>query len=324
MGPSGGQFEPHYTDRPEVTEAIVWAKQWQGTRWSRESGSRTRNTSRPNSGTSGSPPGPTRTRCTILLRVPKGLRQRFGSPGLVLLGHLGVDGGRLDAGVAELLLDDFQFGAAGPKQMGGVVRIGFRRCLRERCKGIESKVRLFGQAAWEGGDEERRGIGQGVGRSGDGGSRGGRGWRVGRPRVRFLAKNIAGGKLFPAAHLAISPSGSGLRHSARLSWSTPPLPVVSGPVGGGSLAHGCPDPGVPEHLAPRRPLHWAEDVKSWVSSRLAGSTFPMAGILPWFRSAHSGIGAGHAILCRLWRSQEGFLWRSAGDGYCGGISECPT
>ena len=53
----------------------------------------------------------------ILLRVSAGLRQSFGSPGFVLLGDLCVDGGRLDAGVAELLLDDFQVGAAGPIQV---------------------------------------------------------------------------------------------------------------------------------------------------------------------------------------------------------------
>ena len=53
----------------------------------------------------------------ILLRVSVGLRQSFGSPGFVLLGDLYVDGGRLDAGVAELLLDDFQVGAAGPIQV---------------------------------------------------------------------------------------------------------------------------------------------------------------------------------------------------------------
>jgi len=86
-------------------------------RWSRESGSRTRNTSRPNSGTSVPSSRPTRTRCTILLRVPKGLRQSFGSPGLVLLGDLRLHRRGLDAGVAELLLDDFQVGAAGPIQM---------------------------------------------------------------------------------------------------------------------------------------------------------------------------------------------------------------
>jgi len=44
--------------------------------------------------------------------VPKGFRQSFGSPGLVFLGDLGVDRGGLDAGVAELLLDDLQVGAA--------------------------------------------------------------------------------------------------------------------------------------------------------------------------------------------------------------------
>jgi hypothetical protein len=93
----------------------------------REGGSRTRNTSRPNSGTSGSSSRPTRTRCTILLRVPKGLRQSFGSPGLVLLGDLRVDGGRLDAGMAELLLDDFQVRAAGPIE---VSRIGMATRVR--------------------------------------------------------------------------------------------------------------------------------------------------------------------------------------------------
>ncbi len=55
---------------------------------------------------------PTRTRCTILLRVPVGLRQGVRSPGLVLLGDLGVDRGGLDAGVAELLLNHLQVGAA--------------------------------------------------------------------------------------------------------------------------------------------------------------------------------------------------------------------
>ena len=58
-----------YTDRPEVTKAIVWATQWQGTRWARESGSKTRNTSRRNSGTASASSRPTPTRCTILLRV---------------------------------------------------------------------------------------------------------------------------------------------------------------------------------------------------------------------------------------------------------------
>jgi len=109
-----GNSSHDYTDRPGVTDAIVWAEQWQGTRWSRERGSRTRNTSRRNSGTSGSSSRPTRTRCTILLRVPKGLRQGVGSAELILLGHLGVDGGRLDRGVPELLLDDLQVVPARP------------------------------------------------------------------------------------------------------------------------------------------------------------------------------------------------------------------
>ncbi len=41
-----GNSSHDYTDRPEGTEAIVWAKQWPGTRWARESGSRTRSTPR--------------------------------------------------------------------------------------------------------------------------------------------------------------------------------------------------------------------------------------------------------------------------------------
>jgi hypothetical protein len=61
------------------------------------------------------------------LRVPKGLRQSFGSPGINLLRHLGVDRGGLDGSVAELLLDDFQVGAAGPIQ---VRRIGMATRLR--------------------------------------------------------------------------------------------------------------------------------------------------------------------------------------------------
>jgi hypothetical protein len=52
--------------------------------------------------------------CSVPLRVPVGLRQGVHSPGLVLLGNLGVDRRGLDAGVAELLLDDFRVGAPGP------------------------------------------------------------------------------------------------------------------------------------------------------------------------------------------------------------------
>jgi hypothetical protein len=126
--PRAGNSSHDYTDRPEVTEAIVWAKRWPGTRWSRERGSRTRNTSRPNSGTSGSSSRPTRTRCTIPLRVPVGPRQGVRSPGLVLLGDLRVDRGGLDAGVAELLLDDLQVVAAD--HMIQVRRIGMATRVR--------------------------------------------------------------------------------------------------------------------------------------------------------------------------------------------------
>ena len=101
--PRAGNSSDAYTDRPKATEAIVWAKRWQGTQGSRERGSRTRNISGRNSTTCRLSPRATRNRCTILLRVPVGLRQSSGSPGLVLLGDLGVDGGRLDAGVAELV-----------------------------------------------------------------------------------------------------------------------------------------------------------------------------------------------------------------------------
>jgi hypothetical protein len=121
--PRASNASQDYTDRPEVTDAIVWATQWPGTRWSKESGSRTRNTSRRNSGTSGSPPRPTRTSSPVPLRVPVGLRQGVHSPGLVLFGNLGIDRRGLDAAVAALLLDHFQGGAAGPIEMGGVVRI---------------------------------------------------------------------------------------------------------------------------------------------------------------------------------------------------------
>ena len=91
MGPSGGQFEPrlfisvrgHGGSR--MGRAVVQNSMVERT-WVR-----TRNISRRSSGTSGSSSRLTRTGCTILLRVPKGLRQSFGSPGLVLLGDLGVD-----------------------------------------------------------------------------------------------------------------------------------------------------------------------------------------------------------------------------------------
>jgi hypothetical protein len=118
--PRAGNSSHDHTGWPEVTEAIVWTKQGHGTRWSRESGSGTRNTSRRSSGTSGTSSRPTRTRCTNLLRVPKGLRQGVGGLELVLLGHLRVDRRGLDAGVAELLLDDLQIVAACSVQVGGL------------------------------------------------------------------------------------------------------------------------------------------------------------------------------------------------------------
>ena len=64
-----GNSRHDYTHRPEATDPTVWAKQCPGTRWSGESGSRTRNTSRQRSGTSKSPPSPTRTSFTVSLRV---------------------------------------------------------------------------------------------------------------------------------------------------------------------------------------------------------------------------------------------------------------
>jgi hypothetical protein len=61
-----------------------------------------------------SPPGLTRTTFSIPLRVPVGLRQGVRGPRLVLLGDFGVDRSGLDAGVAELLLDNFKVAPAGP------------------------------------------------------------------------------------------------------------------------------------------------------------------------------------------------------------------
>jgi site-specific DNA recombinase len=205
LGCRGRESNPHgvarvgnssndYTDRPEVTDAIVWAKQWQGARWSRESGSRSRNTSWRNSGTSGSSPGPTRTRCTILLRVPKGLRQSFGSPRFVLLGHLGVDRRGLDAGVAELLLDDFKVGAAGPVEVRGVgvaTHLGGVPRIR-----ADSRHEILDEAPDAVASE--------------------RPWRDGRRWLRVLAKNLAGEMPFEDVDLGVSPSGSGPWYSARL------------------------------------------------------------------------------------------------------------
>ena len=59
----------------------------------------------------------------MLLGVPIALRQSVRSPGLVLLGDLGVVRRGLDSGVTELVLTDIQVGALGPMEMSGVVRI---------------------------------------------------------------------------------------------------------------------------------------------------------------------------------------------------------
>lgn len=72
------------------------------------------------SGTSGSPAGPPRTTCAVPLRALVGLRQRVRGPGLVLLGHLGIDRGRLGRGVSKLLLDNLQIVPARPVEVGGV------------------------------------------------------------------------------------------------------------------------------------------------------------------------------------------------------------
>jgi hypothetical protein len=67
----------------------------------------------PNSGPHGRATVATHTRCAVLLRVPKGLRQSVRSLELVLLGHPGVDRRGLDPGVPELLLDDLEVSGIG-------------------------------------------------------------------------------------------------------------------------------------------------------------------------------------------------------------------
>jgi hypothetical protein len=101
--PRPGDLSHNSTDRPEVTEAIVWATQWQGTRRARESGSRTRNISWRIFGTSGASSRPTRTRCTILLRVPVAFGQGVRSAAWALrnaevLGRARCPGNRADPG----------------------------------------------------------------------------------------------------------------------------------------------------------------------------------------------------------------------------------
>ena len=61
-------------------EAIAGAKHWPGPRASRERWSRSRYTSRRNSGTSRSWSSPTRTSCAVLVRVPVGLRPGVHKP----------------------------------------------------------------------------------------------------------------------------------------------------------------------------------------------------------------------------------------------------
>jgi len=64
-------------------------------------------------------------------------------------------------------------------------------------------------------DEEERGIGEGVGRPGDGEASCGRHWPGGRRRLRVLAQNLVAEMRFLEVGLGVSPSGSGCRHSAR-------------------------------------------------------------------------------------------------------------
>ncbi len=63
---------------------------------------------------------PSGTSHLLPLRLPEHVGQGVRCPNLVLFGHLGVDGRGLDAGVAELLLDDLQVAPAGPVEVSGV------------------------------------------------------------------------------------------------------------------------------------------------------------------------------------------------------------
>jgi len=87
--------------------------------------------------------------------------QGFGGSGLVLFGHLRIDGRGLDAGVAELLLNDFTISAVGSVEVGGkrmTTRVG-------RVPGIEPHGRhevlhhppdpIPGKGAWLPGEYTR-------------------------------------------------------------------------------------------------------------------------------------------------------------------------
>lgn len=90
--------------------------------------------SRRNSGTSNSSPRPSRTSFTVPLRASVGFRQGAGGPGLVLLGHPGVKGPGLDAGVAKLVLDNLQVAPARlPEGCCADRKLG--ECVRKRARG---------------------------------------------------------------------------------------------------------------------------------------------------------------------------------------------
>jgi hypothetical protein len=71
------------------------------------------------SSTSSASSGQTRTSWAGSLRVSVRLRQGICRAGLVFLGHLGIDGGRLDIGAPKLFLRNFEIGSTRAVEMRG-------------------------------------------------------------------------------------------------------------------------------------------------------------------------------------------------------------